>query len=158
MANCSVLLPDNTTDNCTLEDGEVLLHSETRQVGCDVCGCKDGRLRCTHQKDCEVSKNIFAPMICTYSLILSLPPSLSLTYTNQDKEDNTTVPDPCDMCRDQPTSPVCGPDGRNHLSRCTAIYCAGIPAVELKDGPCQSQVRPLRIKKRTTTVYNNYSK
>ena len=71
MANCSVLLPDNTADNCTLEDGEVLLHSETRQVGCDICGCKDGRLRCTHQKDCEVSKNIFTPMVIHVSLSLS---------------------------------------------------------------------------------------
>ena len=77
-------------------------------------------------------------MVIHLSLSLSL--SLSHTQTMQDKEDNTTMPDPCDMCRDEPTSPVCGPDGRNHLSRCTAIYCAGIPAVELKDGPCQSQV------------------
>ena len=44
------------------------------------------------------------------------------------------------MCSKYPPSPVCGPDGRNHLSRCAAINCAGIPAVDLLDGPCQSHV------------------
>ena len=39
-----------------------------------------------------------------------------------------------------PPSPVCGPDGRNHKTECAAINCAGAPASEILDGPCQSNV------------------
>ena len=48
--------------------------------------------------------------------------------------------DACDMCVVMPLGPTCGPDGRNHLSRCTAVQCASIPPVLLQEGPCQSQV------------------
>ena len=46
----------------------------------------------------------------------------------------------CDECKNLPPSPVCGPDGRNHRTQCEAVYCAGIPALDLSDGPCQSVV------------------
>ena len=70
---CSVVRPNNTADNCTLQDGEVIAHSTTRQVGCDVCGCKDGRLKCTQQRDCEVDKrymrytSYFIPSTVSYT-------------------------------------------------------------------------------------------
>ena len=48
--------------------------------------------------------------------------------------------DDCDMCRQLRPGPVCGPDGRNHLTRCTAVNCSGFSPVDLANGPCQSQV------------------
>ena len=48
--------------------------------------------------------------------------------------------DACDRCQELPPGPVCGPDGRNHLTRCSAVNCADFSPVELEGGPCQSQV------------------
>ncbi|XP_064392880.1 protein jagged-1-like isoform X2 [Halichondria panicea] len=44
----------------------------------------------------------------------------------------------CQQCEMLPPNPVCGPDGRNHKTECAAVYCAGIPAIALLEGPCQS--------------------
>jgi len=46
----------------------------------------------------------------------------------------------CETCSDLPSSPVCGPDFRNHDTECAAVYCAGIAPVDLIDGTCQSLV------------------
>ncbi len=49
----------------------------------------------------------------------------------------------CQECELLPPNPVCGPDGRNHKTECAAVYCAGIPAIDLLEGPCQSNVSSL---------------
>ena len=40
--------------NCTLDDGQVIPHDGTLKIGCEVCGCKNGRVRCTKRRDCKV--------------------------------------------------------------------------------------------------------
>ena len=108
--NCSVVVPQPMQENCTLPDGDLLPHGMLLNVGCDTCGCWDGRLRCTHPHYCHV---------------------------DEDKDDI------CGKCREGPPDHVCGPGGVNHLSKCAAIHCAGIPPVELNNGPCQNQVGSL---------------
>ena len=58
----------------------------------------------------------------------------------------------CQQCEMLPPNPVCGPDGRNHKTECAAVYCAGIPAIALLEGPCQSNVSLFLILKHMVTT------
>ena len=60
--------------------------------------------------------------------------------TTDSSSPSTSLDDPCDQCRTRRPGPMCGPDGRNHMSHCMAVQCAGIPSTDLQAGPCQSQV------------------
>ena len=106
--NCSFLISTEPM-NCTLPNGDVLLNGRAMMIGCDVCGCRDGRIECTHSRHCRRPQ------------------------------------DTCEKCKRLRPGPVCGPDGRNHLTECAAVNCAGFSPVDLERGPCQSQVRQMVV-------------
>ena len=102
--NCSFLTSTEAI-NCTLPNRDILPNRKAVMVGCDVCGCRNGRIECARSPQCR------RPL------------------------------DTCERCRRLHPGPVCGPDGRNHLTVCAAVNCAGFSPVDLERGPCQSQVR-----------------
>lgn len=144
MANCTSVSVEEREADCTLEGGAVVPHGDNRMLGCETCGCRNGKLRCTKKRrGCRVMSPSPSPSPFTPCSPLQDPnertPSPDPMVDSPSFDETAT--DPCDACRAMPLDPTCGPDGRNHLSRCTAVRCAGIPAVNLQEGPCQSQVR-----------------
>ena len=109
---CALLVPKNESQNCTTSSGEILEHGTVMEEECEACGCRDGRLKCTHsRRHCKPA-------------------------TPSGNES-----DVCNQCRREgPPGPVCGPDGRNHISSCAAIKCAGVSPLDIRTGPCQSEV------------------
>ena len=72
--NCSSVATE-AQENCTYtvsdDDGEeerVLAHGETRMLGCEMCACRNGRLRCTKKKrGCRVCLCVHITMyVCMY--------------------------------------------------------------------------------------------
>ena len=85
----------------------------TLQVDCNICGCRFGRLSCTHRR-CDGG--------------------------NQTQIENRRAR--CLRCHFQPRNPVCGPNGRTYASYCHAVECVGLPPVTLLRGPCTDYVCP----------------
>lgn len=54
------------------------------------------------------------------------------------EEEEEEEEDSCRACDGGPPDPVCGPNGINYRSLCTAVNCSGIPPANLEKGPCQS--------------------
>lgn len=113
--NCTLLVPKDMPDNCSLPSGETLEHKAVMAMDCGMCGCHDGRLRCIHFRHCK--------------------PKTTRNETDQCRE--------CE--KRSPPGPVCGPDGRNHISSCAALHCAGVSPLDIQLGPCQSQVNSSRL-------------
>ena len=108
---CSLLVPKDSPQNCTFPSGETLQHKHVVRAGCAFCGCFDGRLKCAYLRHC----NLTTP-----------------TESSSDR---------CLECEKQhPPGPVCGSDGRNHISLCSALHCAGVPPTDIHPAPCQSRV------------------
>ena len=107
---CTLLVPKDMPKNCSLPNGRILEHRTVMKLDCGVCGCLDGRFRCIHFHYCKPK----------------------------------TTGNETDLCREcerkSPPGPVCGPDGRNHISSCAALHCAGVSPLDIQLGPCQSQV------------------
>lgn len=85
------------------------------QVDCNFCGCRFGRLSCTH-RHCDGD--------------------------NQTQVENRNAR--CLCCRFKPREPVCGPNGRTYASYCHAVECVGLSPVTLLRGPCTDHVRPIQ--------------
>lgn len=69
--DCNVLVASDSQSegpsNCTLEDGRVIPHDGTLKSGCQVCGCKNGRARCTKHRHCKVSTFLRDSMHANYA-------------------------------------------------------------------------------------------
>ena len=111
-SKCSMLVPKGHPQNCTLPDGSTLEHGMKIRAEIGVCGCYNGWLKCLH------------------------------AHHHHNNMTHTEVPhDKCHQCMLQhPPAPVCGSDGRNHISLCSAMHCAGVPPVTISHSPCQSRV------------------
>ena len=93
-------------------NGTELAHQDTFQVDCNMCGCRNGKITCTH-RTCEV---------------------------DDDDDGDDDEEEACETCRKQSRSPVCGPDSRTYHSACYAINCLGYSPADLRPGPCSSYV------------------
>lgn len=133
--NCIALSLNNLTGrhSCTVENRGEIPHGEsfrvlinspqllvydiriTLQVDCNICGCRFGRLSCTHRQ-CDAG--------------------------NQIQIENRKAR--CLRCHFQPRNPVCGPNGRTYASYCHAVECVGLPPVTLLRGPCTDYVCPIK--------------
>ena len=54
--NCSAVVSEAEPENCTHTSGVEIAHGEVAKIGCNNCGCKDGRLKCTGMQRCIENK------------------------------------------------------------------------------------------------------